>query len=115
MLLAEVNPRRCLEESEQWLENVDRTHLVLACGNLALQKKYINTQHSVFTQDISAKMCHLAVPLGERNLCFLSYNDKGRFCAAVYGCVISRNLCRRVPETMGLCRNCAIQMRFFCE
>ena len=34
MLLAEVNPRRCLEESEQWLENVDQTHLILASGKL---------------------------------------------------------------------------------
>ena len=25
------------EESGQWLENVDRTHLVLASGNLVLQ------------------------------------------------------------------------------
>ena len=26
--LAEINQRRCLEESGQWLENVDRTQLV---------------------------------------------------------------------------------------
>ena len=30
--VAEVNEWRCFEESEQWLENVDRTHLVLASG-----------------------------------------------------------------------------------
>ena len=29
---AEVNQRRCIEESGQWLENVDQTHLVLASG-----------------------------------------------------------------------------------
>ena len=28
----------CLEESGQWLENVDPTHLVLASGKLVLQK-----------------------------------------------------------------------------
>ena len=28
----------CLEESGQWLENVDRTQLVLASGKLAQQK-----------------------------------------------------------------------------
>ena len=28
----------CLEESGQWLENVDPTHLVQASGKLALQK-----------------------------------------------------------------------------
>ena len=28
--VAEVNQQRCLEESGQWLENVDQTHLVLA-------------------------------------------------------------------------------------
>ena len=34
---------RCnLEESGQWLENVDRTHLVLASGKLVLQKKDYN-------------------------------------------------------------------------
>ena len=30
--VAEVNQRRWLEESGQWLENVDQTHLVLASG-----------------------------------------------------------------------------------
>ena len=36
--VAEVSQRRCLEKSEQWLENVDRTHLVLGSGKLVLQK-----------------------------------------------------------------------------
>ena len=36
--VAEVNQQRCLEEREQWLENVDLTHLVLASGNAVLQK-----------------------------------------------------------------------------
>ena len=36
--VAEVNQRRWLEESGQWLENVDRTHLVLASGKPVLQK-----------------------------------------------------------------------------
>ena len=35
---AEVNQRHCLKESEQWLLNVDRTHLVLAGDKLVLQK-----------------------------------------------------------------------------
>ena len=34
----EVNQQRCLEESGQWLENVDCTHLVLASGKLVLQR-----------------------------------------------------------------------------
>ena len=33
--VAEVNQRHCLEESEQWLENVDRTNQAL----VALEKK----------------------------------------------------------------------------
>ena len=37
--VAEVNQRRWLQESGPWLENVDRTHLVLASGKPALQKK----------------------------------------------------------------------------
>ena len=37
--VAEVNQWRWLEESGQWLENVDRTHLVLAIGKPELQKK----------------------------------------------------------------------------
>ena len=37
-MFAKVNQQRCSEESRQWLENVDRTHLVLASGKLVLQK-----------------------------------------------------------------------------
>ena len=36
--VAQVNQGRCLEESVQWLENVERTHLVLDSGKLVLQK-----------------------------------------------------------------------------
>ena len=36
--VAEINQWRCSEESGQWLENVDQTHLVLASGKLVLQK-----------------------------------------------------------------------------
>ena len=36
--IAEVNQWRWLEESVQWLENVDQTHLVLASGKPELQK-----------------------------------------------------------------------------
>ena len=34
----EVNQRCCVEGNEQWLENVDRTHLALASGKILLQK-----------------------------------------------------------------------------
>ena len=34
--------RCCLERSGQWLENVDQTHLVLASGKLALQKRNLS-------------------------------------------------------------------------
>ena len=34
--VAEVNQWCCLEESGQWLENVDQTHLVVASGKLVL-------------------------------------------------------------------------------
>ena len=37
--VAEVNRRRCLEESGQWLENVDQTHLLLASEKPVLQKR----------------------------------------------------------------------------
>ena len=36
--VAEDNQRPWLEESGQWLENVDRTHLDLASGKPVLQK-----------------------------------------------------------------------------
>ena len=36
--VAEVNQQRWLEESGQWLENVDRTRLVLASGEPVQQK-----------------------------------------------------------------------------
>ena len=38
--VAEVNQRRCLEESGQWLENIDGSNLVLASGKLVHQKSY---------------------------------------------------------------------------
>ena len=38
--VAKVNQRRWLEESGQWLENIDPTHLVLASGKPVLQKKF---------------------------------------------------------------------------
>ena len=42
-IVANVNQRRCcVEESEQWLENADQTHLVLASGKLVLQKSLSN-------------------------------------------------------------------------
>ena len=37
--VAEISRRRWLEEGGQRLENVDRTHLVLASGKLVLQKE----------------------------------------------------------------------------
>ena len=36
--VAVVNQRHWSEESGQWLENIDRTHLVLASGKPVLQK-----------------------------------------------------------------------------
>ena len=39
---AEVNQWRSLEESWQYLENVDWTHLVLASGKLVLQKNVLD-------------------------------------------------------------------------
>ena len=36
--VAEVNQQYLLEESGQWLENVDRAHLVLVSGQPVLQK-----------------------------------------------------------------------------
>ena len=35
--VTEVNQRRCLEESEQWLEKVDLAHRVISSGKLVLQ------------------------------------------------------------------------------
>ena len=35
----EVNQWHCLEESGQWLENVNRTHLVVGSGKLVQHKK----------------------------------------------------------------------------
>ena len=41
--VAEVNSQHWLEESGQWLDFVDRTHLVLASGRPVVRKK-INVQ-----------------------------------------------------------------------
>ena len=37
--LVEVNQRGCIEESGQWHDNINRTHLVMASGKLVLQNK----------------------------------------------------------------------------
>ena len=37
-MFAEVNQRLWFEESGQWLENVDRTHMILASGKPVLLK-----------------------------------------------------------------------------
>ena len=42
-IFANVNQQRWLEESGQWLENVDGTHTVLARGNLVLQNNLLLT------------------------------------------------------------------------
>ena len=43
--IADVNKQRWLEESGQWLENVDRTHLVLSSGKQVQQKlRYFRTR-----------------------------------------------------------------------
>ena len=39
MYFPEVNQQRWLEESRQWLENVDRTHLVPAKGQASTKKE----------------------------------------------------------------------------
>ena len=39
--VAEVNQQHCLEESGQWLCNVDQTHLLLASGKLVLNKEIV--------------------------------------------------------------------------
>ena len=38
--VAEIYQRHYFDESGQWLENVDQTHLVLARGELVLQKSF---------------------------------------------------------------------------
>ena len=46
--VAEVNQQHWIEERGQWLENVDRTHLVLSSGKPVLQKKIL--QKAVLTE-----------------------------------------------------------------
>ena len=46
--VAEIYHWRWLEESGQWLENDDRTHLVLSSGKPVLKKTMIFNYHSVF-------------------------------------------------------------------
>ena len=43
--VAEDIQRRCLEESEQWPENVDRTPLVLVSGKPVLQNMHNSICH----------------------------------------------------------------------
>ena len=46
MDIAEVNQQRWFEESGQWLEDVDGTHLVLANDQPVLQKRKMARQQS---------------------------------------------------------------------
>ena len=55
ILVGEVNQQRWLEESGQWLENVDRTHPVLASGKPVIQKNYV---FLLFTFLMSVSSCH---------------------------------------------------------
>ena len=43
---AEVDQRHSLGESEQWLESVDKTHLVLGSGKIVVQKALSHAIHS---------------------------------------------------------------------
>ena len=44
--VAEVNQWHSLGESEQWLDVVDQTHLVLASGKIVVQKALSHAIHS---------------------------------------------------------------------
>ena len=53
MLLSDNNQQRWLEESGQCLENVDRTHLILASRKPVLKKpcvKFINSHKDPVTE-----------------------------------------------------------------
>ena len=52
--VAEVNQQHWIEERGQWLENVDRTHLVLASGKPVLQKKFFRRRSSQSMQSSCA-------------------------------------------------------------
>ena len=57
--VAVVNQRRWLEESGQWLENVYRTHLVLASGKPVLQKNMtgvVTEVHDVSLVDVDNEL-----------------------------------------------------------
>ena len=45
--VAEIKQWRCLKESGQWLENVDRTHIVLASVKLVPQKGLLNVAECI--------------------------------------------------------------------
>ena len=69
MYVDEVNQRLCLEESEQWLENVDRTNLVLGSGKLVLQKRGLNLMNVRWLDSIVPSSCFFSV-------LFYFYKDK---------------------------------------
>ena len=47
---------RYLEESGQWLESVDRTHLEMASGKLVLQKKLTNHKATNYIELLSLSL-----------------------------------------------------------
>ena len=58
-----------LEESEQWLENVDRTNLVLGSGKLVQQKIGLNLMNVRWLDFIVPSSCFFSV-------LFYFYKDK---------------------------------------
>ena len=53
--VSEVNQRHWFEESGQWLENVDRTHLILAIAKPVLQKRLLTQIVLIITKSQLAK------------------------------------------------------------
>ena len=46
-IFAEDSKQCCFEESEQWLENVDPTHPVLASAEQELEKKFLDVPRNL--------------------------------------------------------------------
>ena len=69
-----VNHWRCLEESRQWLEHADQTHLVRGSSKPALQKRMLNFDNgSSCSRAIEHKSSNLVVEVMYPNSCWATF------------------------------------------
>ena len=112
--IAEVNQIRCFEESGQWLQNVDWTHLVLASGKRVSTKNGVKLLYATYFLPCFAQFCRtlksLEIPADKksnsgllRSLIFIPFCVKRKSCSAS---IERQNFLTSVKKHESLKRSC---------